>query len=120
MLKISGLQTIPFQTWRTPFDDSIIEFRLIYRPAIRMWFIDVAFGTFEVKGMRVCASLNLLHQFKKIIPFGLFISIPDGVEPFLINDFSTERVIIFILDDAEKEDIDTYYQEQKELLEAGE
>lgn len=114
MLKISGLQAVPSQTWRTPIDDGIIEFKLVYRPAIQMWFINVSFGAFEVNGMRICASLNLLHQYKKILPFGLFVDILDGIEPFLINDFSTERIILNILDSDEKDAIDDYYKEQKD------
>lgn len=114
MLQLSGLQAIPFQKWRTPIEDGIIEFRLIYRPAIQMWFIDVTFGTFELNGIRVCASLNLLQQYKKILPFGLLVEIPDGVEPFLINDFSTERVVIYIMNDTEKDAIDDYYEELKD------
>lgn len=117
MIKIDGLQTIAFQKWRTSFDDGIIEFRLIYRPAIQMWFIDITYGDFEVNGMRVCRSLNLLHQYKKILPFGLFIYIADGVEPFLINDFSSGRVVIYILDDTEKATIDDFYEERKDLFE---
>jgi hypothetical protein len=120
MKKISGLQKIASQKWRTPINDGIIEFRLIYRPAIQMWFIDITFNDFIVKGMRVCQSLNLLHQYKKLLPFGLFIYIADGVEPFLISDFSSERVIIYILDDTEKDSIDSYYQDRKEILELGE
>jgi hypothetical protein len=119
MKKIIGLIATPFQKWRTPITDGIIEFKLTYRPAIQMWFIDITFGTFILKGMRVCASLNLLHQYKKILPFGLFIHIADGVEPFLINDFSIGRVIIYILDSTEKDSIDTYYQNQKELISIG-
>jgi hypothetical protein len=119
MLQIGGLLAVSFQKWRTPITDGIIEFKLTYRPAIQMWFIDITFGTFILKGMRVCESLNLLHQYKKILPFGLFVEIPDGIEPFLINDFSTERIIINILDSTEKEEIDIYYQEQKELISIG-
>jgi hypothetical protein len=119
VIRINGLRAVPFQKWRTPITDGIIEFKLTYRPAIQMWFIDITFGTFILKGMRVCANLNLLHQYKKILPFGLFIYISDGVEPFLINDFSTSRVIIYILNSTEKDLNDDYYQAEKELISIG-
>lgn len=114
MTVLEGIQTVGQQTLRTADENGeIIAITLYYRPAVQMWFIDVVSGDFEVYGMRVCNSPNLLQQFYKIISFGINIGIEDGSEPFLVNDFTSGRVELGILTAEEVEQINDAYMEAK-------
>ena len=97
MQDIKGLVALPSQKFRVPIDAGVITFTLTFRPAAQMWFLDVEFGTFVARGLRVIQSLNMLIQYGEILPFGLLVGVTDPGEPFLINDFSSGRVAMSVL-----------------------
>ena len=100
MIQVTGLKAIPFQTFRiaNPNGTGTIIISLSYRPRVQAWFIDVEFGEFILRGTKLVRGLNLLNHYRKNIDFGITISVTDQAEPFLINDFSVERVTMYILD----------------------
>jgi hypothetical protein len=98
MKKISGIQAMPSQKFNFPLDDgTVIYFNLNYRPSIQMWFIDITYLTKIINGLRLCAAFNLLNQWNKILPFGLYVNCQNSVDPFLIDDFSNGRCTLNIL-----------------------
>lgn len=114
MLTLNGIRAVPNQTFRTVIEQGLIQFQLYFRPAIQMWMIDISFkGVFVVKGIRVCNYPNLLEQFTEIIPFGLMCSVGAevGYEPSLIDDFSTQRVTLNVLNQEEIQQIEDIYVE---------
>ena len=111
MRTLSGLSSSPIQTFRNPLDDgSIVKFVISFRPSVAMWYMDIEYKTFIVKGLRIVNSLNMLCQYKNVIPFGVYINIPDKTEPFLINDFQSGRVIINVLNQTEVNELEEFYQ----------
>jgi hypothetical protein len=117
MLTLEGIQAVPTQTFRTPIDQGIIISKLYYKPAIQMWFIDVTFNEFIVNGLKISVQANILNQYKNNIPFGINVQLLDadkGYEPVLIDDFSSGRVTLNILDQTELEQIDSVYEELKD------
>lgn len=111
MLTLNGIRAIPSQIFRVPIDQGFIKIKLDHKPAISMWFMDISFGdNFDVKGMRIQLNLNMLQQYTKLIPFGIWINTYSEVEPTLIDDFSTERFYINILDQSEKDRIENSYE----------
>ena len=112
MLRLNGLRAVPVQTFRTPIEQGVVQFKLYYRPAIQMWMIDIIFGAFIVNGLRVCNSPNILEQFTEIIPFGIQVNTETvGYEPTLIDDFSTGRAVLNVLDSDELQQIENTYIE---------
>ncbi len=106
MITINGLSATPLQSFNVPLDDgTIVYFTLRYNPAVQMWFANIEHEDFTLNGLRLCNNFNLLHQYKNIIPFGLFVEIVGESEPLLINDFQSERVRLNILTAAEVEQL---------------
>lgn len=105
MNTLFGLRALASQTFNFSIPEGTIEFKLDFKPAIQMFMLDVIFKGLTINGIRVCNSLNLLEQYTELIPFGVQISTSPlvGYEPSLIDDFSSERVRMNILD---QEDID--------------
>ena len=111
---LQGIQSSANQTLRTTAENGdIIEIILMFKPAVKMWFANITCNECSVNGLRVCNSPNLLQQFNKLIPFGINIGIEDGSEPFLINDFSSGRVVLSILTPEEVLQINAAYREAK-------
>lgn len=65
------------------------------------WFADVTYGGWSVKKLRVTNAYNILRQFKNLIPFGICCRVTAGQEPLLVQDFSTGRAILYVLQSAD-------------------
>jgi hypothetical protein len=89
-----------------------IVVNLRYNPTQQGWYIDVAYetGSFELKGIRVCTSPNLLRQWKNIIPFGLMITCEKNYEPVFLEDFVVGRCSLAILTADEVKTVEARYE----------
>jgi len=107
MVSITGLSSSPFQTLNIadPNGGGDISFTFYYRPRTQCWYFDVAFKTFTAKGMKIVRGPDILSRHSNQIPFGLFVAVSDNFEPYLINDFYTGRVTLYLLTTAERDDI---------------
>lgn len=86
-------------------DGSSVTLSIYYSRLQYGWFIDeLTYGEFTVKGMRLCTSPNLLHQFKNQIPFGLAVFNSDNREPTELEDLASGNFEFFILDEDEIEE----------------
>ena len=77
-----------------------IQITLVLRfmPRIQRWVMDVSYGDWAVKGISVVGGLNLLRQWRNIIPFGISCVCPDNLDPYQITDFANQRAVLFLLD----------------------
>jgi len=107
---LTGLRATGQQILTTTADNGdTINIVLYFQTRSATWKMDVSCNDFALKGVRVSHVLNLLDQYRNIIPFGISVLISDGGEPFLITDFSTKRVQIAILTPDEVQAIDSFY-----------
>lgn len=109
---VNGIQAANIQTFNVPWEDDAIFFSLRFLPSVRYFTIDISFREFSVVGLRVVAGPNILHQYRRLIPFGLLVEATDGAtDPFIINDFVVGRVYMAILTESEVSDLETGYAE---------
>jgi len=80
-----------------------VAFNLYFYETQLSWYFDFTWGDVISNGNKVVLGANILRSFKNIIPFGLAFQANDGVEPFALNDFTTNRVVVYLLskDDVE-------------------
>jgi hypothetical protein len=79
-------------------DGSLATMELIYQGTTERWIMNITYGTFTANGIGVCTYPNILRQWKEILPFGIAFVTADQTDPFDINDFSTGRVSVYLLD----------------------
>jgi len=103
MVQITGLTSNPSQTFNIPdpVTRKIIYFSLYFSPRTQNWYIDIKYETFEAKGLKLVRGPNILSRHINTLPFGLSVVITDTFEPFLINDFVSGRVSLFLLTHAD-------------------
>lgn len=114
MLQISNLTDNANQETTVLLEDnSSAVFVFRYLPVVQRWVFDVTYGSFSLKGVNLCAHPNLLRAYRQRIPFGLSVVVPDGADPFDINDFVNNRVLLYVLDgtggQTEVETVETEY-----------
>ena len=88
-------------------DNSSIVINLIYKPTQIGWFIDVEYDTkgFAVYGMRVTTNLNILNQWRNLLPFGIICYCEDTQEPLSLEDFLVGRAHLAVLDEDEVKEL---------------
>ena len=92
--------SVPLETGET------VTFRLYYYPTQYSWYFDFEYKNHISNGNKVVLSPNTLRQYQNIMPFGVAFIADGNVEPFMINDFSTGRVNMYILNQEEVQTIE--------------
>lgn len=86
MIQISTLNNAPKQNFQYNLEGyDTIDFTLEFKPQQESWFISITYGTWSLMNERVATSLNMLRQFKNILPFGLLIYTTLKVDPCTID-----------------------------------
>lgn len=92
-------------------DGSTISMFMWYSPASQGWFMNLSYETFNLNGVRLCTSPNLLRQFQYQIPFGLFIATTGTNEPTQQQDFASGYSQMFILTPTEVQEYEDFLSE---------
>lgn len=96
---LSGFTSQPKQQMTFVLDDgSTVALFMEYRTQQLGWFADIAWqDTWEVTGLRLTASPNLLQKWQNLVPFGLSILTKNDVEPLNVDDFSDGTATVYLL-----------------------
>lgn len=115
MNRLDGIRATGKQNLNaTAENGEIINMTLYYLPAVQEWKIDISSNSFNLKSLRLFSSPNILGQYENLINYGLAVVTLEGGEPFLINDFSSKRVNIYVLSPSEILEIQEFYVSLKE------
>lgn len=75
-----------------------IVMTLRFMPRIQQWVMGINDGTFQVNGIAVVTSLNLLRKWKNTLSYGIACTYVNGLDPYQINDFQDLNANLFLLD----------------------
>lgn len=107
MQQISTLSNEPKQRHQLVLESNdTVDFRLYFYPRQQSWYFDFTYKDFSATGLKVVLSPNTLRNFKNIIPFGIGFDTDGLVEPFQIDDFSSGRVRMYLLNSEDVEQIE--------------
>jgi len=112
MKAITALTADPKQNIKIVLDDgTTASLTLEFVASQRGWFYSITrTGWTGVSRRRLVNSPNILRQFRGVIPFGFMCAVLDGQEPVYQDDFSTGRVQLYVLDQADLATMETYIQ----------
>ncbi len=82
-------------------DGSTVIINLVYAAANQRWNISVSRDTFIVTNIGVCIHPNFMREWRNILPFGIGCTTIDGGDPVFVDDFSTGRATLHVLDAAD-------------------
>lgn len=93
----NAFQTVAFVTNKG--EKVTLTFR--YIPSQQTWFVDVVSDSLIVYGLGLATFVNLLDPYHNNISWGLYVWSKDGFDPYRIDDFSTGRIRVAIIEDLE-------------------
>lgn len=104
MNQVTNISTNALQQQTIILDDgSTFTFTMYFVSMQAGWFItELTYGTtFTLRGLRITNSVNMLNQWRNIIPFGLGCISTANREPSLLQDFSSQASKLYVLTQAE-------------------
>lgn len=76
-----------------------LTFRFI--PSQETWFLDVDSDSITAHGLALTAFVNLLDPYHNNIDWGLYVWSKDGFDPWQIDDFTSGRIKVAVIEDFE-------------------
>lgn len=90
-------------------DGSIVQVSIYFIPLQYGWFIDfLTYGDFQLNGIRITNSPNILRQWKNKIPFGIACISKANREPMFQEDFSSGNSKLYLLSEEEVQAYEDY------------
>jgi len=116
MVKIDNLGSDASQLTSIILDDgSVLTVTLIFRAAILRWCMDIAWpgpaaapfaSPFQIFGINLCVSPNILRPWRDVLPFGIGCTAKDGVDPVDVTDFDQDRVQLYVLNESDVSEVE--------------
>ena len=82
-----------------------IKMKLRYLPTQKIWMMDISTDDFEVNGIAVLYSYNLLKDYDNIIDFGISCLTLDGQDPRNVTDFESGYAFLYLLNGTDVQEI---------------
>jgi hypothetical protein len=110
MFQIQKITTNPYQKQTLILDNGLdLSITLYFAPMQFGWFIrELLYPDFELRGIRVTNSPNILNQWRNLIPFGLACFSTANREPSLQDDFVSGASKLYILSEEEVQEYAEY------------
>ena len=114
MYQITGITSDPLQKLTMILPSGIpLVLTLYFMPQNYAWVIkelDYNSESYVLTNLKIVNSLNMLNQYRNLIPFGLACQVTGGREPQFIQDFVSGAANLYILT---QDEVNSY----RELLE---
>lgn len=113
MYKITVLGSEPRQNFKVILDGGeFIDFEFYYSESQTSWFFSFTYKERTAKNIRLTNCPNIIREFQDCLPFGISCTVNDGLEPDRIDDFETQRAVVYVLekDEVQQVERDAYGQ----------
>ena len=97
-IQIENITDEPHQRHTITFEESEVNITLRYYPIVEMWTIDAEYKNINARGYKL--SAEVLHMRSRNFPFDFIVLDNSGVglDPIRLDDFSTGRCELYMLD----------------------
>lgn len=104
-VQIENISDEPIQRHIVLFEESEIELTLRFLPVVQIWVFDVIYKDRSASGFKL--SNDVLHMRSQNYPFDFTVVDLSGIglDPYRIDDFSTGRCGLYMLNAADMETV---------------
>lgn len=78
--------------------------RLYYYSSQQSWYFDIEYKDYVNNGNKVVLTMNALRHLRNKLPFGIAFVSGSNAEPFQLEDFTNQKVLMLLLN---QEDVQT-------------
>ena len=105
MQTIQGITTNQIQELEVELETGenfIMNLEFFENQGIGYWTINVKYKNIITGAKKITICNNILEDEKNLLPFGLIARSQNSLDPYFLNDFSSGRVLIILLNETEK------------------
>ena len=107
MQQITSLTDEPKQLHQLVLENNeTAEFSLYYSARQESWYVDLVYKDLTINCLKVVLSPNTIRNFKRLLPFGIAFLSNGDVEPFQLDDFTSGRVQMYVLNSEEVQQVE--------------
>lgn len=107
MIQITNLTAAPKQAFNLVGNEGeIISVFLNFMPTQRAWTFNISCNGVEVDGGVLTCMPNILRNLRNVLSFGIMCGSTDGFDPQYIDDFTTGRVVLNLLNRADVAEVE--------------
>jgi len=105
MRQITNISEDAYQTRIIPLEDNEITVDMKFLNVVGIWIMNITYKGEIVNGVKM--SVGTPHVLEKSWPFDFYIldQSENGLDPFKLDDFTTNRCAFYILDPDDVEEI---------------
>lgn len=97
MNKLLNLTSEARQSNLYDFNNRKIRIDLYYSEVNAGWYITITDGDFKLQNARLTCHYNYMNKWRRKLKWGLQVLSNNGLDPYLIDDFSSGRVEMYFL-----------------------
>lgn len=86
-------------------DNSIVRINLYFNMTQRAWYYDFQYNDYTCNGNKVVLSFNAIRHLRKKMPFGIGFISESQADPFDLNDFKNNNVLMVVFN---KDEVEQY------------
>jgi len=75
----------------------LFTLQLFYLHRSESWYANIIYNDVVLNGIKINQSINVLRQYKNILPFGIACYSDYNTDPFLLEDFAQDNYFLSIL-----------------------
>lgn len=68
-----------------------------FLPSQQLWVMDILYNDFIAYGLMILDGVNILRNYRNLIPFGIMCTTNDGQDPYTLDAFSTSYAKLYLL-----------------------
>ena len=105
MIRVQNITDEAHQQHILLFEESEIVLTLRYHPTIETWTFDIEYKGIVASGYKL--SVGVAHMQSRNLPFDFIVRDQAGLglDPIYLNDFSTDRCALYMLEAADMEEL---------------
>ena len=105
MIEVINITSDTLQRHTIATDGKDVIIRLRFVATVQSWFMDVSYGDKTVNGIRLSVGVFMITSARMPVDFYVRDNLDQGLDPFSVDDFSTDRCTLFM---AEREDMEFF------------
>lgn len=107
MKQLTNITSRPKQQFDVRLDDgTAVNIKMSYSAINRAWFMDIEYNGYISTCHQITNCPNIIRESQNILPFGIACAVNDGFEPWFVDDFSTGRANLYILNKDEVKEVE--------------
>lgn len=101
---VTSITNQPKQRFNIPIaNNDIVRINLYFNMTQRAWYFDFQYNDYICNGNKVVLTFNAIRHLRNKLPFGIGFISESQADPFDLNDFKNNNVMMIILNQEEVE-----------------